>query len=104
MKLKMRYTALLAALILALGLIAMPRAGAAGGDDYLELLQPPGGENGDPDGPTPVFFVVSRLHFTGSVLILQFSPQNMLRSAFSRARVMSAPHSSRREPARSRRR
>lgn len=49
MKSKMRYTALLAALIMALGLIAMPRAGAAGGNDDVELMLPPGAQFGDPD-------------------------------------------------------
>ena len=43
------YAVLLAALILALGLAALPRASVAGGNDDVELIQPPGGDNGDPD-------------------------------------------------------
>ena len=56
MRSKMWYAALLAALILALGLVALP-TGTASGNDDLELLQPPGGENGDPDsgGPSKYF-------------------------------------------------
>jgi hypothetical protein len=51
---KKRCAALLAALILALGLIAVPRSSAAAGNDDLELLQPPGVQFGDPDSPDGV--------------------------------------------------
>jgi hypothetical protein len=52
MKSTMRYAALTAALITALGLVALPRVGAAGANDDLVFLQPPGvNESGDPDIP-----------------------------------------------------
>lgn len=45
--------ALLAAVILAIGLFALPRASVAGMNDDVEFLQPPS-DAGDPDGPTPI--------------------------------------------------
>lgn len=48
-----RYAALLAALILALGLVALPQAAVATGNSDVEFLQPPGGDSGDPDMPGP---------------------------------------------------
>jgi hypothetical protein len=45
------YAAALAALVLVIGLIALPRVGAAGSNDDLEFLQPPGVQYGEPDIP-----------------------------------------------------
>lgn len=77
MKSKMWYTALLAALILALGLIAMPRAGAAGGNDDVELVPPPGGENGDPDSGGPSRFFVFRWAYQIGVAARSLSSQRV---------------------------
>ncbi len=47
MKLTKRNAVLLAVLIVALGVVALPRGGAAGGNE--DVVQMPPGENGDPD-------------------------------------------------------
>ena len=86
MKCSMRFAALLAALILALGLVALPRAGLAAGNDDVEFLEPPGGESGDPDGPTPLFtfslgmqptlrFLVARICASSPSVSLRSSPR-----------------------------
>lgn len=49
MRLKTWMAALLAALILTLGMFAHPRECAAGLNDDVGFLQPPSGERGDPD-------------------------------------------------------
>ena len=60
MKWTMRYAALLAALVLALGLVAIIRPGAAGADDDVVMLRQPGA-SGDPDSGGTLRFVTSRL-------------------------------------------
>ena len=53
MRRTMCYAALLAALFLALGLVALPPAAVADGNEDVELLPSPGGDNGDPDSGGP---------------------------------------------------
>jgi hypothetical protein len=87
MKSEMRYAALLAALVLVLGLIAMPRAGAAGGNDDLEFLQPPGGEFGDPDipGPNRYLSAATTIWWTGLARMQLGLRSDLFRSVDSRA-------------------
>lgn len=90
---KMRYAALLAALILALGLIAMPRAGAASGNDDLEFLQPPGPQFGDPDMPDGIarFYVFGIRAWVGieagRLFVFACPARYQSRSVVSTARV-----------------
>ena len=51
MRLKQWCAVLLAALVMALVLLAQPRTSVAGANDDVQFLQPPDGENGDPDTP-----------------------------------------------------
>jgi hypothetical protein len=60
MRLKRWCAVLLAALLVALVLMAQPRASAAGANDDVEFIQPPGGENGDPDSGGPNRYFVTR--------------------------------------------
>src|SRR5215471_2256010 len=49
MRLRTWNAVLFAALILALGMFAHPKASQAGANDDVEFVQPPGSDNGDPD-------------------------------------------------------
>ena len=49
MRLKQWFVVLLAVMVLALGVFAHPRECAAGFNDDVAFVQPPGGESGDPD-------------------------------------------------------
>ena len=63
MRLKAWIAALLAALILTLGMFAHPRECAAGPNDDVEFLQPPSGEAGDPDSGGGGGYFITFLHF-----------------------------------------
>jgi len=61
MRWKLWNAALLAALILALGMFAHPRPSRAAANDDVEFVQPPGGDGGDPDSGGPNRYALLRL-------------------------------------------
>lgn len=67
MKWTMRYAALLAALVLALGLVGVMRPSAAAADDPVEI-QPPPSNKGDPDsGGTSRFLTFGWIYWNSSL-------------------------------------
>ena len=73
MKWTMRYAALLAALVLSLGLVSIMRPGAAAADSDEVMLRPPG-DRGDPDdgGPSRALGINRTSSFVSVTRVLSF--------------------------------
>jgi hypothetical protein len=83
MRLKLWNAALLAALVLAFGTFAHPRASQAGANDDVEFVQPPGTENGDPDTGSGNRYFITYIHFysLGSGWTMQIRLPRLLRAS-----------------------